>query len=232
MEHASVSAVKNSGMRRLAWPLALSLLVHVIVLATVIWNNAPDSSSHKPDLAVSLDSMPEAHRIPREGQTAQEPASTSRTPSAPARSKPAMPEATPEIEAPVAYTPPLAANHLDTSQLLSQAREYAAHEYRDSSHASMPEGDYYGTYSGDDSGTFFFHLNPDGHASGTGQSGIYGIGFVIAGNATRDGYIQMYGKGMAGAARFDGQLNVKTREVTGTWSATGIGRGSFAGRHE
>ncbi|BBI99859.1 hypothetical protein FGKAn22_15520 [Ferrigenium kumadai] len=227
MEHASTSEVNNSGVRRLAWPFALSLLLHSIVLVPVIWNSVPSPASHKPDLTISLDSMSvaPAHRNQREERPAQETTlkAISRPPSEPA---------TPKIEMPEAHTPPRAANHLDTSQLLSQAREYAAHEYHGSAPARMPNGDYYGTYTGDDSGTFFFHLNEEGHASGTGQSGIHGISFVIAGNATGDGHVQMYGKGMAGAARFDGQLNVKTREVTGTWSAAGIGRGSFAGRHE
>lgn len=230
MEHASVSAANNSGMRRLAWPFALSLLLHIVVLAQVIWNSAPEPASRQPDLKISLNSKPAApdHRDQREERTAQELAPISRAPSEPVPPKPDAPE----IEMPEAPTPPLTANRLDTVQLLSQAREYAAREYRSPSPASMPDGDYYGTYTGEDNGTFFFHLNQDGHASGTGQSGIYGISFVITGNATGDGRIQMYGKGMAGAARFDGQLNVKTREVTGTWSAAGIGRGSFAGRHE
>ncbi len=211
-----------SGMRRLVWPFALSLLLHAIVLMQVSRDNAPMPASRKPSVTVSFVPLPlvQENRNQRKNQTAQDHPSKgiSRAPSG--------------IGMPGTSAPPQAVNRLDTNQLLSQAREHALKEYHASAPALALDGNYYGTYTGVDSGTFFFHLDGDGHASGTGQSGIHDISFVIAGNTTKDGLIQMSGKGMAGVARFEGLLNIKTREVTGTWSAAGIGRGSFSGRHE
>ena len=118
------------------------------------------------------------------------------------------------------------------NRLLNQARDYANKELRTSAPAFTLNGDYYGTYSGSDNGTFYVHLDNAGHASGSGQSGSFGISFIITGEATSDGLIQMSGSGIAGNARFKGQLDIKTGKLSGTWLAAGIGSGSFAGQHE
>lgn len=125
-----------------------------------------------------------------------------------------------------------ASSHLDMSHLHAQAREYANKELSSLESTSLLHGDYYGTYTGSDNGTFFFHLDSVGHASGTGQSDRLGISFMITGSATSNGILQMTGDGKAGDARFTGQLNIKTGNVSGSWFVESIGSGLFSGQHE
>ncbi len=121
---------------------------------------------------------------------------------------------------------------LDMGQLHNQAREYADKEFSTSEPVFSINGDYYGTYTGSDSGTFYFHLDRKGIASGNGQSNTFGVSFIITGNATSNGIIQMSGSGRAGDAKFEGKLDIKTGMLSGTWSLMGVGNGVFSGRHE
>lgn len=121
---------------------------------------------------------------------------------------------------------------LDMNHLLNQARDYAKKELRAGKPDFSLDGDYYGTYAGSDSGTFYVHLDNAGHASGSGQSNTFGISFSISGQATKDGLIQMSGTGIAGNARFKGQLDIKTGQISGSWLAASIGSGTFSGHHE
>ena len=124
------------------------------------------------------------------------------------------------------------AGHLDLNQLLDQAKLYATKEYRTSIPAFTLNGDYYGTYTGSDNGTFFVHMDSAGHASGSGQSSMHNVNFIITGDVTKDGFIQMSGTGIAGNARFEGHLKISTGTIAGSWLAAGIGSGTFSGQHE
>ncbi len=122
--------------------------------------------------------------------------------------------------------------HLDVGQLLNQARENAIQEQRSAKPDFPLSGDYYGTYTGGDAGTFYVHLDNAGHALGVGESSRYGVVFNITGDATADGIIQMSSTGIAGVASFRGKLDLKTRMISGSWVAGSIGSGTFSGQHE
>ncbi|MDD2686713.1 MAG: hypothetical protein PHY62_11175 [Gallionella sp.] len=121
---------------------------------------------------------------------------------------------------------------LDMNRLLEQVRNDARQNLRNTE--ALPElaGDYYGTYSGSDSGTFYVHLDKAGHASGSGQSNSYGISFAITGEAAGDGRIQMSGSGIAGQAKFNGKLDMHSGKISGSWLAASVGSGTFSGQHE
>lgn len=121
---------------------------------------------------------------------------------------------------------------LDMNLIRDQARAYASESYTGSGPAVSIEGDYYGSYSGGDSGVFFFHLGRNGQGSGTGESNSFGIPFLISGKVDAQGKLQMLGNGIAGEARFNGQLDLHSGEVTGTWNVPGMMHGSFSGRRE
>lgn len=232
MEQSSNFLQTIVGKRHLAWPLAVSLILHTIVLSQMNWERMTAPASERHPLTVSIEPTPLARvekisrdNAPRPTRTNIEEAvdkNKSEKASSPAQ----------RIETPAVENTSAPATHLDMNRLLSQARDYAKKEPRTSTPAFTLNGDYYGTYSGSDNGTFYVHLDDAGHASGTGQSGSYGISFVISGEATRDGLIQMSGSGIAGNARFRGQLDIKTGKLSGTWLAAGIGSGSFSGQHE
>lgn len=219
-------------MRRLAWPLAISLLLHAAVISLLDWNRLPAPTSNRHTLTVNLEPSPSIRRAispdnnPPPARTIIEEPSEKET-----RQEKTLPPAK-GVEIPATENKSAPAAHLDMNNLLKQASAYAKTELRTAPPAFTLSGDYYGTYSGSDSGTFYVHLDNAGHASGTGQSSSYGISFVITGDATRDGLIQMSGSGIAGNARFRGQLDIKTGKLSGTWLAAGIGSGSFAGQHE
>jgi len=216
--------------------LAISLILHIVLLSQVNWKIFPAPTSDQHPLTVSLEHLPST----RSEKTIQDkhppPAQTdiSRFKEQAAKENNAeMIARRPErIEISNLVKPGNPVDRLDMNHLLKQAGEYAAKEYRISKPIFSLAGDYYGTYSGSDNGTFYVHLDSGGHASGSGQSGTFGIGFSIAGDATKDGLIQMSGTGVAGKARFKGQLNIKTGEISGSWLAANIGSGTFSGQRE
>lgn len=220
-------------MRRLAWPLAISVLLHTVVLAQLDWNRLPVPTSNRHALTVSLEPAPSIRQEKIAQGSNPHPARTNLTEQSEKKSNPekiTLP--TNGIETATAENTNAPAARLDMNRLLNQASDYAQKELRSSTPAFSLDGDYYGTYDGSDSGTFFVHLDNAGHASGSGQSSTFGIGFSIAGNATKDGIIQMSGTGVAGNARFKGRLDIKTGQVSGSWSAASIGSGTFSGHHE
>jgi hypothetical protein len=99
-------------------------------------------------------------------------------------------------------------------------------------------GDYYGTYTGDDSGIFFFHLDSAGHATGTGQSDTRGIVFSIEGEVSSNGAIRMVGTRKEGDSKFQGYLSgaldMKNGKISGSWSVHGrlFLKGGFSGQRE
>ncbi|MCK9200986.1 MAG: hypothetical protein M0P59_07420 [Gallionella sp.] len=221
------------GKRHLAWPLALSLILHAIVLSQMNWGRMTAPASDRHPLTVTLEPFPLAREETRSRDNAPHPTRTNIEDAVDIKSKPEKISSPAHgIETPAAENTSAPAAHLDMNRLLNQARDYANKELRTSAPAFTLNGDYYGTYSGSDNGTFYVHLDNAGHASGSGQSGSFGISFIITGEATSDGLIQMSGSGIAGNARFKGQLDIKTGKLSGTWLAAGIGSGSFAGQHE
>lgn len=124
------------------------------------------------------------------------------------------------------------AAQLDMNQLLEQVRNDARQNIRNTEAVPELAGDYYGTYAGSDSGTFYVYLDKAGHASGSGLSNSYGISFAITGEAAGDGRIQMFGSGIAGQAKFNGRLDMKSGKISGNWLAANVGSGTFSGQHE
>ena len=120
----------------------------------------------------------------------------------------------------------------DKTQIASQIKNIYLEDSQTAESSINFSGDYYGTYSGDDMGTFFVHVDNAGIALGSGQSTKFGVNFSIKGAATSDGFIKMSGSGLAGKARFEGKLNKNNGTVVGTWSAGVVGRGTFSGKHE
>ena len=117
--------------------------------------------------------------------------------------------------------------------MLNQAIKYDKSNVVSEMPTTDINGEYYGTYSGSDSGTFNIRLNSTtGVISGLLQSGNYNINLIISGNFSPDGVVQMSGKGSAGQATFTGHINVKTKEMSGSWGFPELGMGVFKGRHE
>ncbi|HEX5336856.1 MAG TPA: hypothetical protein VFW53_00285, partial [Gallionella sp.] len=218
-------------MRRLAWPLAISVLLHAAVLSQLNWNKLPAPTSKRHALTVSLEPAPSIRQEKISQDSNPHPARTNIAEQGESNPK-KISHPTKGIETSTAKNTNGAAAPLDMNRLLNQASDYAKKELRTSEPAFALDGDYYGTYDGSDSGTFFVHLDNAGHASGTGQSSTFGISFSIAGDATKDGFIQMSGTGIAGIARFRGRLDIKTGKVSGSWFADRIGSGTFSGHHE
>ena len=215
-------------MKRLTWALAISLMLHVIVLFLVHLNNPHKPTRTHSSLTVNLIPFP-----------ASQPKNSNQEKNLPLpiaeRKQIRNSEASPLpklIEITNSGDTFETSRHLDMEQLRSQAREYANKELATVKSDVTMEGDYYGTYTGSDSGTFFVHLNSAGHASGSGQSNMHNINFIITGDVTKDGFVQMSGSGIAGDARFEGQLKISTGKISGSWLASGIGSGSFSGQHE
>ena len=220
-----------SPIQRLAWPLAISLIVHACVLSQLDWKVSHTPGSDQHPLTVNFAPLPSVRRDKMDQEKILSPAhavhnrfSGNKRNSKNEISKPA------EMSTMVVAVE--TANPLNTEELLKQAEEQAKKEYRTSAPVLFPHGDYYGSYTGSDEGTFFFHLDNSGHASGSGQSGKFGVNFFIHGSTTTDGVIQMTGSGMAGDARFTGQLEIRTGKVSGSWMLAGFGGGSFSGQRE
>ena len=225
-----------NSMQRLAWPLIISLILHIALLSQGNWKGLPISTSYQHRLTVSIAPYYSAHT----GKTLQinqshhdrADATISKKQAGEKGNEEMITSTSAKIDISNAGETNGTAGHLDLNQLLDQAKVYATKEY----HTSIPEftldGDYYGTYTGSDNGTFFIHLDNAGHASGSGQSSMRNINFLITGDVTKDGFIQMSGKGIAGKARFEGQLKISTGTISGSWLAPGGGSGAFSGQHE
>lgn len=240
--------------RGFAWPLAASLLCHGLALSVIDWPHAPPNTpprrleagfERRPSAAPATAAPPEDFR-----ETSHSSRQPGRGPKFPKGNLGPLAEkapAPPRLPANEATAPGLSASEtaapggpagqaaparIDVAQALSQAREYARMAGRFSPEPFTYAGDYLGSYTGADEGTFLVRLDASGHASGTAQSRRFGLAILISGTASTSGEIRMSGSGTAGKARFSGQLNARTGEVAGSWSAPGIGGGSFTGRRE
>ncbi|MFZ6657097.1 hypothetical protein [Undibacterium sp. TJN19] len=122
---------------------------------------------------------------------------------------------------------------INLNQLRSQAtllaKESAQNEASEAGYTGIL-GDYYGSYNGADTGTFYIHVDHTGNIFGSADSGTAHSSFTITGKVSTNGVVQMTGKGLAGSASFDGNINLKTGGVAGHWNLTGFGRGQFAGQ--
>ncbi len=132
--------------------------------------------------------------------------------------------------APPQAEPSKAINFRDQAKLI--AKEMAA-DISDKDRGQYEiSGEYYGTYDGDDTGSFYFNLDKSGNVLGSGTSRTARSNFSITGKITSDGIIQLLGKGLAGTASFDGKIQAKTGAVSGTWYLAKFGRGKFSGKRE
>lgn len=126
-----------------------------------------------------------------------------------------------------------AKNSINLAQLRSQAtllaRESAQSGASESGNQSIL-GEYYGSYQGADTGTFYIHVDHKGNILGSADSRTARSSFTITGKVSTDGVVQMTGKGLAGSASFDGKINLATGAVSGHWNLTGFGKGQFSGQ--
>jgi hypothetical protein len=208
-------------IQRLALPFLISAILHLLVLFQLNWNGLHAKLAEPRRLTVSLVPAltPEGRARDVQADHGHErlPLSTSH-------------ESSDVLEAKAS------SYRLDMNRIRDQVREYARQELATSRPVASIEGDYFGTYAGDDSGIFFFHLDNNGHASGNGQSDTRGITFMIEGDVLSNGVIRMIGARHSGDSKFKGQLSGmldrRTGKVSGLWSVPGVLKGSFTGQHE
>jgi hypothetical protein len=223
----------NGAARKLPFILkaiALSALLHGLVLWQLNTHRAPPIPPHTAAFSVQL--MPQIVPSPALISTAK----ITPVPFIHRRPLSLARQSIPPLDAPeISVTRPsnsVAPAALDVANLLKQAHRYAQQEAQNSAPSMVLAGDYYGSYDGWDNGTFYFHLDHTGRAIGSGKSDKYGISFMITGSANSEGLIDMLGSGIAGDAKFKGRLHAKSRQLTGTWTLSGLGSGTFTGKHE
>lgn len=118
------------------------------------------------------------------------------------------------------------------SKLLDQVRTYTKNQYRGVDSSADISGEYFGTYSGADQGTFTVHLDGLGNVYGSAQSDrLNAISFIITGSTTSDGLTEMTSSGVIDGAKFKGKLDKRTRKIFGQWY-WGAATGFFSGQHE
>ncbi len=209
-------------MQRLALPFLISVIVHLVVLSQINWDSLHAKLNEQHRLTVSLmpASLPDERTSHVDSDRRHDPSSSAKTA-----------EVTKVLDAnESAYS-------LDMNQIRNQVRDYAKQEFGPSDQGLPLYGDYYGTYAGDDSGVFSFHMDASGHVSGTGESRALGIVFTITGNITPNGVMRMSAAIDEVKAGMAGQMDAKTGKFSGSWSVPGLPQdfsaaGSFSGQHE
>ena len=78
-------------------------------------------------------------------------------------------------------------------------------------------GNYSGTFSGVDQGTFNVVVASNGVVQGTGYSSKYHSGFIASGIVSASGEMQLSGSGQAGGSTFTGVIDQSTGAVSGQW---------------
>ena len=219
--HSRIRIEAGSVRPRLLLPCLISAILHLVVLSQINWEGLHAKLNEQHRLTVSLvpQSLPDGHISHVDSNRKNDHPS-------PAKS--------------AEMTTVLDANEsnysLDMNQIRNQVREYAKQEFASGNQNVPLYGDYYGTYTGDDSGVFFFHLDASGQASGSAESKELGIVLLITGNITPSGGIHMIGKRNAAQATLSGQLNTKTGKVSGSWFMSGpvdlFAEGLFSGQRE
>jgi hypothetical protein len=225
-----------SALRRSTWSLLTSLAFHSLIIFVLGWQFASRPQYSFP-LAVSL-VVPPALRAVK--QSAEGASSGQAKDTEPPRRHAATEEAVRQLptgDAPLPADRDRKNGLPDLDQIRNQARGYGRMERAEEEAKSVVMNDYYGKYSGDDQGTFHFHLDRTGRLSGTAESSWRSQSFAINGEVAIDaaasgGSVQMAAKGLAGAARFNGAIDAKTGSLTGHWSVAGFGGGQFSGQRE
>ena len=93
-------------------------------------------------------------------------------------------------------------------------------------------GNYRGTFTGDEVGTFNVTINSSGVITGSGFSNTFQVGFPASGTASASGSVAINAAaGTAGAATFIGAINAATGAVSGTWTRPGA-NGTFTGQRQ
>jgi hypothetical protein len=213
----------QSPKHRLAWPFAISLILHLIVFSQINWNGllARIKVQHRMTVSFAPESLPEEHRPQVRTWQPHETSPSANTQGA--------------IDALDARE---SGYSLDLGEIRNQAREYAKKEFALSDGGLPLYGDYFGTYSGDDSGVFSFRLDPDGQVTGSGESSASGIVFEVVGMITPSGVVHVVAKRGEVKVNLSGQLNVKTGKISGSWYFSGTrffsgsAEGLFSGQHE
>jgi hypothetical protein len=204
-------------MKRLGVPFLISAILHLFLLSQFHWNELHAKSSEPRRLTVSLvPALPAAERAPhfQADQRRMKSSSSNRDDSI------------------NAFNTNTSDYRLDMNQIRNQVKEYSRQQFATSGQGFPLYGDYYGTYTGDDSGVFAFYLDNTGQVTGSGESSATGIVFLVAGNITPGGVIHVIAKRGDAKVSLSGQLNVKTGKISGSWFFSGIAKGLFSGQHE
>ena len=94
-------------------------------------------------------------------------------------------------------------------------------------------GNFAGSFSGGDQGTFNAVIGTNGVVSGSGYSSKFNVGFIASGIVTASGDMSMSAAGQAGSATFTGRIDERTGQLSGQWqwaaSAPGQPGGVFSG---
>lgn len=214
---SGTSGNRQTAKQRFALPFLISAILHLVVLSQINWDGLHAKLGKQHRLSVSLIPPPLADERTSLGD--------------PDHSR-SVPTSAKTVESARVLGSNESDYRLDMSQIRSQVREYARQEFASSDRSLPLSGEYYGTYSGDDSGVFSFYLYPDGQVSGSGESKALGIVFLLSGSIAQDGVIHMIGKRNAAKASLSGQLDVKTGKISGSWFVVDIAEGVFLGQHE
>jgi len=95
---------------------------------------------------------------------------------------------------------------------------------------ALMTGNYSGTFTGGDSGTWSVFVGTDGLVTGNGNSNMGGP-FSITGSVATSG--DLSATGLAGLATWTGNVNTSTRTISGTWTVTSMAlSGTFSGNKQ
>ena len=98
---------------------------------------------------------------------------------------------------------------------------------------SLLAGNYSGTYSGANAGTWSVVVSGNGTITGSGYSNTDMVGFTISGSVNSAGSASFSTGGVAGTADFAGTINIATSTVSGIWNFSDhSGLGTFTGSRQ
>jgi hypothetical protein len=114
-------------------------------------------------------------------------------------------------------------------QTTTMANRYVRHEYWKNGDNSEFAGQYTGTFSGDDYGTFSVTVDSQGNISGTAWSNRYEEQYSISGTISSSGQIYMVAGNVDTGATFQGSAD-SSGNMQGTWEDPYYGNsGVFSG---
>jgi hypothetical protein len=95
---------------------------------------------------------------------------------------------------------------------------------------TLLSGNYSGSYGGANVGTWSVTVSTNGTITGNGHSNTDNVDFTISGSVNTAGSTSFSStSGIAGTADFTGSINIATAMVSGNWTFSGGGGGSFTG---